>query len=89
MKSKKLSKRVLLDTEKARFTCVEDDGTEYTVFEWQEWVEAGNLGDRLAKAPGRTYLRLPDGGRVVCAESESDAFNVCGTEIVIRRVGLR
>ena len=63
--------------------CIDDDGNNYEVEEWQEFIDAGHVQDPGARIPGIKELRLPDGRRVNFKEQST--FEIVDTGKIIRR----
>lgn len=64
--------------------CEDDQGNQYQVEEWQEFIDAGHMRDPNARIPGMKELRLSDGSPVNFIDS--DTFKIVRTDAIIRRI---
>jgi hypothetical protein len=47
-----------------KYSCTGEDGTDYTVYEYTEFVESGTLGNSPQEEAGLKELKLADGSAV-------------------------
>jgi hypothetical protein len=59
-----------------------DDGNDYTVHEYQEYLDASTL-DGEDRVPGLKRLVLPDGGRV--NHIDDDTYKIVRSGVIVRR----
>ena len=69
--------------EKRRIRCRADDGSEHTIIEYQEMIDASTM-DQTKSVPGFTTL-VDSHGRV-CNFIDDDTFKIVATGQIVRKV---
>ena len=60
-----------------------EDGSDYTVYEYQQFIDASSY-DGEKWIPGMKYLELDDGSRV--NHIDDDTFKIVQSGIILKRV---
>ncbi|KAA3642802.1 MAG: hypothetical protein DWQ07_19955 [Chloroflexi bacterium] len=68
-----------------RFVAQSDSGQEYTIVQYQEFIDAGARDDPNAEVPGLKSMKTTTGLHVNYIDS--DTFKIVPTGEVVRRVG--